>query len=183
MGETIEQFSRGLGGALAAIACSLAVTSVGTTACRRAPSKEAVASGSPRTLASGAIRGHVRLVGIPPEKEVIRMRADPMCDCANGGQRVLQEAVIAGADGSLGNVFVHLQGSFTRCPSAQRCGSGRSEWMCVSPPRGWPPGWTSTPGSKQRSRASQRARNLKQQPRVQRRPADGGYHEHFHAHH
>src|SRR5262245_27008409 len=46
----------------------------------------------------GVIQGHVRVTGMPPENAAIRMRADPMCDKANGGKRVLQEAVVVGAD-------------------------------------------------------------------------------------
>ena len=68
--------------------------------------------GTPASGARGTIRGHVRLMGTPPEHAVIRMRADPMCDHANNGRQVVQETVVTGPDGSLANVFVRLRGSF-----------------------------------------------------------------------
>lgn len=62
--------------------------------------------------ASGRIRGHIRLSGKLPGNSVIRMGKDPMCAQINRGTQVVQEAVIAAADGSLGNVFVVVQGKF-----------------------------------------------------------------------
>jgi plastocyanin len=56
------------------------------------------------------------LTGTPPENPAIRLRSDPMCDQANGGRPATRETVIAGADGSLANVFVQLQGSFPAMP-------------------------------------------------------------------
>jgi hypothetical protein len=53
----------------------------------------------------------------PTENDVIRMRADPMCGKASGGQRVVQETVVASEDGSLANVFVQLQGVFPSQPA------------------------------------------------------------------
>jgi plastocyanin len=44
------------------------------------------------------------------------MSADPMCARASGGRRVLDEAVVAAQDGSLGNVFVELVGNFPDTP-------------------------------------------------------------------
>jgi hypothetical protein len=39
-----------------------------------------------------------------------------MCDRVNGGKRVTQDVVVAAPDGSLGNVFVQLQGDFIDAP-------------------------------------------------------------------
>jgi plastocyanin len=58
----------------------------------------------------------VRVIGPVPENDAIRMAADPMCNKANGGQRVLDEGVTAAADGSLANVFVELVGNFPDTP-------------------------------------------------------------------
>jgi plastocyanin len=60
----------------------------------------------------GTIKGHVKLTGKPPGNVIIRMGMDPMCSKANAGKRVIQEAVLVTADGSLANVFVKVQGSF-----------------------------------------------------------------------
>ena len=69
--------------------------------------------------AGGTIKGHIRLSGKPPGNPIIRMGMDPMCVKVNGGKRVVQETVVATADGSLANVFVSVQGSFpqTAVPS------------------------------------------------------------------
>jgi plastocyanin len=56
-------------------------------------------------------------MGTPPDNPAIRLRSDPMCDKANGGKPGTRETVIAGADGSLANVFVQLQGSFPAAPA------------------------------------------------------------------
>jgi plastocyanin len=64
----------------------------------------------------GTIRGHVRLNGKLPGNPVIRMGMDPMCAKLNAGKRPVQEVVAAGADGSLANVFVKLDGSFPSTP-------------------------------------------------------------------
>jgi len=64
----------------------------------------------------GLIKGHVRLNGKLPGNPVIRMGMDPMCATLNAGRRPVQETVAAAADGSLGNVFVSLQGSFPATP-------------------------------------------------------------------
>ena len=64
----------------------------------------------------GAIKGHVRLMGKLPGNPIIRMGKDPMCNKINAGKRVIQETVVASADGGLANVFVHLQGSFPQTP-------------------------------------------------------------------
>jgi plastocyanin len=58
----------------------------------------------------------VRLTGPVPENNAIRMNADPMCSKAAGGRRVNDEAVVAAPDGSLGNVFVELVGTFPDTP-------------------------------------------------------------------
>jgi plastocyanin len=45
------------------------------------------------------------------------MRSDPMCDKANGGEAVADQAVVVGSDGSLANVFVQLVGEFPSRPA------------------------------------------------------------------
>jgi plastocyanin len=100
---------------LAVMACSLALIAAGAASCRRAPRSEVSAVAS-RPSGRGTLKGHVLLIGTPADNDVIRMRADPMCDRANGGKRVLQETVVRSPDGSLGNVFVHLEGSFPDAP-------------------------------------------------------------------
>src|SRR5262245_17069941 len=64
----------------------------------------------------GTIKGHVKLTGKPPGNVIIRMGMDPMCTKANAGKRVIQEAVLVTADGSLANVFVKVDGSFPGAP-------------------------------------------------------------------
>jgi plastocyanin len=65
-----------------------------------------------RTGAGGTIRGHIAVTGTVPGNPVIRMGMDPICAKLTAGTRPVQEIVLAGADGSLANVFVSLQGSF-----------------------------------------------------------------------
>jgi plastocyanin len=69
--------------------------------------------------ATGTIKGHVVFTGKPPGNAVIRMGVDPKCSDLNVGKRVLQESALVTADGSVGNVFVRLEGSFgrTRVPA------------------------------------------------------------------
>lgn len=91
--------------------------SVGLTlavcACGRAPESGALTD---RLVASGTLRGHVRLVGTPPENPPIRMRSDPMCDEMNQRQPMVFKAVVVDADGGLANVFVQVQGAFPAPP-------------------------------------------------------------------
>ena len=65
---------------------------------------------------TGTIKGHVRVTGKLPGNPVIRMGMDPKCSKMNAGKRVIQEAVVATIDGSLGNVFVRLKGNFPQTP-------------------------------------------------------------------
>src|SRR5215813_12229455 len=65
---------------------------------------------------TGTIKGHVQLMGKLPGNPIIRMGMDPMCSRMNTGKRVIQEYVVATIDGSLANVFVHLQGNFPQTP-------------------------------------------------------------------
>ena len=69
-----------------------------------------------QAAARGTIKGHIRLMGKLPGNPIIRMGKDPMCAKINAGKRVIQETVVASADGGLANVFVHLQGSFPQTP-------------------------------------------------------------------
>ncbi len=80
-----------------------------------APAAQPV-SASPQHGKGGTITGRVRVNGPVPGNPVIRMGMDPKCASINAGKRPVQEIVVAGADGSLANVFVSLQGSFPPGP-------------------------------------------------------------------
>src|SRR5271156_786244 len=60
----------------------------------------------------GTVVGTIHLTGTPPRNPFIMMGADPNCLKMNAGKRVVQEIYDRSADGGLGNVFVHVQGSF-----------------------------------------------------------------------
>jgi plastocyanin len=92
--------------------CLLAVVLTVAVAIRNQPTSAAGAQAANR----GTIKGHVRLNGKLPGNPVIRMGMDPMCSKINAGKRVVQETVLAAADGSLANVFVKLEGSFPQTP-------------------------------------------------------------------
>jgi len=66
--------------------------------------------------ATGTIKGHVRVSGKLPGNAVIRMGVDPKCSQLNQGKQAVNEIVKATADGSLGNVFVRLEGKFPKTP-------------------------------------------------------------------
>jgi plastocyanin len=65
---------------------------------------------------TGTIKGRIGVSGKAPGNPVIRMGMDPMCAKINAGKRVVDEVVVASADGRLANVFVKLEGSFPRTP-------------------------------------------------------------------
>ena len=65
---------------------------------------------------TGTIKGHIQLMGKLPGNPIIRMGMDPMCTKTNAGKRVVQEMVVASADGSLANVFIRLQGNVPQTP-------------------------------------------------------------------
>ena len=73
-------------------------------------------AGAAQTAGRGTIKGHTRLTGKLPGNPIIRMGMDPMCAKINAGKRVVQESVVASADGSLSNVFVTLDGAFPQTP-------------------------------------------------------------------
>jgi hypothetical protein len=100
--------------AKARVICVTAICLVAVSSCRKTPGLEDASAVPP--AARGSVRGHVRVNGPVPENDAIRMSADPMCNKANGGQRVLDEGVLAAADGSLANVFVELAGNFPDTP-------------------------------------------------------------------
>ena len=87
-------------------------TSDATTQTAREPVDQSTGGVQPPPPGSGAISGLIRLTGPAPGNPVIRMGADPLCSRLNRGRRVVQEAVVASADGSLANVFITLEGSF-----------------------------------------------------------------------
>lgn len=76
----------------------------------------ALSSESAAQTNTGSIKGRIRLSGRPPGNTIIRMGVDPMCSRINAGKRLVNEVVIASADGGLANVFVRLQGSFPQTP-------------------------------------------------------------------
>jgi len=65
---------------------------------------------------TGTIKGHVRLTGKLPGNPIIRMGMDPMCAKMTAGKQVIQEYYVVSLDGSIGNVFVRLQGNFRQTP-------------------------------------------------------------------
>ena len=67
---------------------------------------------------TGTIVGHITITGRATANPIIRMGADPMCGRMNAGHRPVQEIVVAGADGSLSNAFVHLNGAFPAAAGA-----------------------------------------------------------------
>jgi len=94
--------------------CAVAIGLVAVSSCRKTPDLDDSSASPP--VARGSVRGHVRIDGPAPENAAIRMNADPMCNKANGGQRVIDEVVTAAADGALANVFVELVGAFPDTP-------------------------------------------------------------------
>jgi hypothetical protein len=82
-------------------------------------------TGTPTTK-GGTITGHISVKGEVPGNPIIRMGMDPMCAPAfakatagkklDENQPPVQAIVVAGADGSLANVFVSLQGTFAGTP-------------------------------------------------------------------
>jgi hypothetical protein len=98
------------------------------------PNQPTIAAGA-QAANRGTIKGHVRLNGKLPGNPVIRMGMDPMCSKINAGKRVVQETVLAAADGSLANVFVKLEGSFPQTPvptepvkRSQGCAFAAGRW-------------------------------------------------------
>jgi len=75
-----------------------------------------VAAGAVAQSNTGTIKGHLRLTGKLPGNPIIRMGMDPMCSKMNAGKRVIQQYVVATADGSLANVFVRLKGNVPQTP-------------------------------------------------------------------
>src|SRR5437016_8326080 len=65
---------------------------------------------------TGTIKGHIRLTGKLPGNPIIRMGMDPMCAKMNAGKQVIQEYYVVSLDGSVGNVFVRLQGNLPQTP-------------------------------------------------------------------
>jgi hypothetical protein len=84
---------------------------------------------------SGVIRGVVHLRGEPPANPPIRMRADPMCDDANGGRVVPYESVVTGPDGGLANVFARLDGTFPDAPPPPASPVVVDQVACLYTPR------------------------------------------------
>src|SRR3569623_1331487 len=80
-----------------------AVAVVATESCSPAEGPDRSTAATWERPGRGKIKGRVRITGIPPANDRIRMRADPMCDKANSGHTVLQETVVVGPDGSLAN--------------------------------------------------------------------------------
>jgi plastocyanin len=75
-----------------------------------------VFAAGPVQTGTGTIKGHVKITGKLPGNSVIRMGVDPKCGQLNQGKQVVDEVFKATADGSLGNVFVRLEGTFPKTP-------------------------------------------------------------------
>ena len=76
----------------------------------------APAQGARSVPQTGTIVGHVTFEGKAPGNPIIRMGMDPKCSELNRGHRVVQEQALVALDGSVGNAFVRLDGSFPRAP-------------------------------------------------------------------
>lgn len=66
--------------------------------------------------ATGTIAGHITLAGKLVGNPIIRMGVDPKCAEINAGRQVFQESAVVALDGSVGNVFVALDGTFPPTP-------------------------------------------------------------------
>ena len=88
----------------------LAASGLAASSCRATPAPPQPAAPAV-SVPRGTITGHVRLAGTPPQNPTIWMRDDPMCTLTSTGTPVAQQAIVAGPDGRLANVFVQLQGS------------------------------------------------------------------------
>ena len=69
-----------------------------------------------QSVATGTIKGRVRLTSPPPANPTIRLGVDPLCSRANSGARPTQQIVVVGADGGLANTFVQLDGTLPAGP-------------------------------------------------------------------
>ena len=87
---------------------------VAVSSCRKQPDLDGEATATP--VGRGTVHGQVRVTGVVPANDVIRMNADPMCLKASGGSHVTDEAVVATVDGRLANVFIELVGTFPDTP-------------------------------------------------------------------
>jgi plastocyanin len=94
-----------------AVVCVAAIGLLAVSSCRSQN-----AAGVPAQPGRGSVRGHVRVDGPVPENAVVHMSADPMCNGANRGERVLDEAIVTSSDGSLANAFVELVGDLPDTP-------------------------------------------------------------------
>ena len=81
-----------------------------------AAAEPALQTSGRRAATGGTITGHIALAGKPPGNPVIRMTMDPKCADMNRGRQVIQEQAMVTADGSIANVFVHLEGNFPDTP-------------------------------------------------------------------
>jgi hypothetical protein len=73
-----------------------------------APAAPAAGAMTVDSATAGTITGSVMLEGTPPEEQVIRMNADPVCMReAPGTQRT--EMFIVGDGGTFGNVFIYIK--------------------------------------------------------------------------
>jgi plastocyanin len=96
------------------VVCLLVCGVVAATSCRKRTDLPDDAAAAPATR--GSVHGQVKLIGPAPENDALRMAADPMCNSANEGRRVLDEAVVVAPGGALDNVFVELLGEFPDAP-------------------------------------------------------------------
>ncbi len=99
------------------------------------PEQKGQAESSAVTVGRGIIRGQVRVLGTPPPNVTIRLRADPMCERVSGGNRAVQQTVMAGPDGALANVFVKLEGTFPGATVAPEPPVTVDQRSCIYTPR------------------------------------------------
>ncbi len=73
-----------------------------------AAAPNAASSGAVDSATAGTVTGSIMLEGTPPEEQVVRMNADPVClREAPGTQRT--EMYVVGDGGTFGNVFVYIK--------------------------------------------------------------------------
>jgi plastocyanin len=95
--------------------CLIVIAVIAAASCRKSTDVRHDLASTPVTR--GSVSGHVHLTGPVPDNNALPMSADPMCKKATDGQRVMDDAVIAGPDGALANVFVELVGDFPDTPA------------------------------------------------------------------
>lgn len=87
---------------------------------------------SPQT--TGAITGAVHFVGEPPSARTIRMAADPYCAGAHA-EGATSRAVVVGAEGGLGGVFVYVKSGLSGAFAAPKTPAVITQRGCQYSPK------------------------------------------------